>query len=66
MKLLTWGGMFSSYIIDNRRNLKTFFEPIIDFIQIAKAREHMRAVYKNFISYMSNMNNPYNPPILMG
>ena len=29
-------NVFTSYIICNRLNLKTFFEPIIDFIEIGK------------------------------
>ena len=31
--------IFTSYIICNRLNLKTFFEPIIYFIEIGKSRE---------------------------
>ncbi|XLT58607.1 hypothetical protein HN873_051211 [Arachis hypogaea] len=31
--------IFTSYIIGNRLNLKTFFEPIIDFIEIGKPKE---------------------------
>lgn len=40
--------VFTSYIICNRLNLETFFEPIVDFIEIGKSRElplrepHMR------------------------
>jgi hypothetical protein len=29
-------NIFTSYIICNRLNLETFFEPIIDFIEIGK------------------------------
>lgn len=29
-------NVFTSYIIRNRLNLETFFEPIIDFIEIGK------------------------------
>lgn len=31
-------NIFTSYIICNRLNLKTFFEPIINFIEIGKPR----------------------------
>ena len=48
-------NVFTSYIIGNRLNLKTFFEPIIDFIEIGKLGPP-RTVYDNFISYSSNRN----------
>ena len=48
-------NVFTSYIICNRLNLKTFFEPIIDFIEIGKLGPP-RTVYDNFISYSSNRN----------
>nr|AFK38494.1 unknown [Lotus japonicus] len=32
-------NILTSYIIGNRLNLKTFFEPIIDFIEIGKSRD---------------------------
>ena len=48
-------NIFTSYIISNCLNLKTFFEPIIDFIEIGKPRySPLRTVYENFISYGSN------------
>ena len=31
--------IFTGYIIGNRLNFKTFFEPIIDFIEIGKPME---------------------------
>ena len=46
-------NIFTSYIIGNRLNLKTFFEPIINFIEIGKPRTLLRTVYENFISYSS-------------
>lgn len=51
-------NIFTSYIIRNCLNLKTFFEPIIDFIEIGKpsAPPPPRTVYENFISYGSNRN----------
>ena len=49
-------NIFTSYIISNCLNLKTFFEPIIDFIEIGKPRySPLRTVYENFISYGSNI-----------
>jgi len=52
-------NIFTGYIIDNRLNLKTFFEPIIDFIEIGKLRDPPpRTVCENFISYGSNKNTP--------
>ena len=50
-------NIFTGYIIGNRLNFKTFFEPIIDFIEIGKPMEPpLRTVYENFISYGSNKN----------
>ena len=50
-------NIFTSYIICNFLNLKTFFEPIIDFIGIGKrSGPPPRTVYENFISYGSNRN----------
>lgn len=50
-------NIFTSYIICNCLNLKTFFEPIIDFIGIGKlSGPPLRTVYENFISYGSNRN----------
>jgi hypothetical protein len=48
-------NVFTSYIIRNRLNLKTFFEPIIDFIEIG-GTPPLRTVYETFISYSSSKN----------
>lgn len=50
-------NIFTSYIICNRLNLKTFFEPIINFIEIGVSPPP-RTVYENFISYSSNKKRP--------
>ena len=51
-------NVFTSYIISNSLNLETFFEPIIDFIEIGNQGNSppLRTVYENFISYSSNRN----------
>jgi len=50
-------NIFTGYIIGNRLNFKTFFEPIINFIEIGNPKEPpQRTVYANFISYGSNKN----------
>ena len=50
-------NIFTGYIIGNRLNFKTFFEPIINFIEIGNRKEPpQRTVYANFISYGSNKN----------
>uniref|UniRef100_A0A7N0VA04 Uncharacterized protein n=1 Tax=Kalanchoe fedtschenkoi TaxID=63787 RepID=A0A7N0VA04_KALFE len=52
-------NLFTSYIICNRLNLETFFEPIIHFIEIGKPRGlPLREPHRkeNFISYSSNKN----------
>lgn len=46
--------ILTSYIIGSGLNLKTFFEPIIDFIEIGKPRDPLKTVYENFISYGLN------------
>ena len=52
-------NIFTGYIIGNRLNFKTFFEPIINFIEIGNPKEPpQRTVYANFISYGSNKNTP--------
>ena len=48
-------NIFTSYIIRNRLNLETFFEPIIDFIEIG-GTPPLRTVYETFISYSSSKN----------
>ncbi len=48
-------NIFTSYIIRNRLNLETFFEPIIDFIEIGE-NPPPRTVYETFISYSSSKN----------
>lgn len=46
-------NIFTSYIIRNRLNLETFFEPIIDFIEIGE-NSPRRTVYEIFPSYSSS------------
>lgn len=38
-------NVFTSYIVGNRLNLKTFFEPIINFIEIGKQSDPPREPY---------------------
>jgi len=42
--------VFTSYIIRNRLNLETFFEPIIDFIEIDNQKDPPREPYMRISS----------------
>jgi len=43
-------NIFTGYIIGNRLNFKTFFEPIIDFIEIGNPKEPPREPYMRISS----------------
>lgn len=58
-------NIFTSYIICNRLNLETFFEPIIDFIEIGE-NPPLRTVYETFISYSSSKNTQIQKEITVG
>lgn len=49
------GDVFTSYIICNRLDLETLFEPIIDFIEIGGIPP-LRTIDETFISYSSSKN----------
>ena len=55
------GNVFTSYIICNRLNLETFFEPIIDFIEIGKPRGlPLRELYMRISSHTAQTKIPQN------
>ena len=49
------GDVFTSYIICDRLDLETLFEPIIDFIEIGGISP-LRTIDETFISYSSSKN----------
>lgn len=52
-------NIFTSYIIRNRLNLETFFEPIIDFIEIGKLTvKPLQELYVRFSSRTAQANTP--------